>query len=100
MDPLFVALGLGLVVLFFLTRGSPRSRGPQTIRLGTAVACRLSPEEQRKRATQRNLVYQQIEEEARNRGETGPELFGRRVAAINSLPQTLRREMGSYDPPA
>jgi hypothetical protein len=45
-------------------------------------------------------LWMQIEEEARNRGETGPELFGRRVAAINALPQTLRREMGSYEPPA
>lgn len=93
MDPLLILLLVGLGgLLWVLNRGSASpTAGRRTITLGAAVVCRLTTEEQRRRANDRNLTYQRIEEQARMSGEIGPELFGRRIAAISSLPQAIRQ---------
>jgi hypothetical protein len=92
MDPLVVITIIAIAALFVGNRvfgGAPRGQR-RTVELGREIVCRLSPGQQLRKAADRNLVYQRIEEEARNRGETGPELFGNRIAAINRLPQAIR----------
>ncbi len=92
MDPLVLITVIAITTLFLGNKvfgGSPRGqRG--TVELGREIVCRLSPGQQLRKAAERNLIYQRIEEEARNRGEIGPELFGDRMAAINRLPQSTR----------
>ncbi len=92
MDPLLIAAVAVVAAMFVGPRllAGP-DRRTRTLELAPNVTVCLTAEQQEAACLRRNLVFEQLEIAAYNRGEIGHELYGSRMAAIHRVPQSVKK---------